>query len=275
VGGLVGGLYGANRAGSAAQHFIENFRTGLNPPAYPGAPLPEVPPTEVLQASSLAHGPQPVIDRAQGLGSIPVAKNFPGAPYPENPGVFPGAPMPARPTPELLQARGLTQGGSVPPPEPSSALGQIPVQSSGMPAPGQVGSIAKSLATPSGAGLPRTLSGEGALAEVLTRLDNQSLIKIARSRGISVTQEAQLKPGVANNLLIRKISADFSPDELSEFRSKYLETNRYQHEFPATMTPESWSTIALTNYFPEVRVPLTALRRAAIAANGPVVKQGR
>jgi hypothetical protein len=44
----------------------------------PGAPLPEVPPAEVLQAASLARGPQPVVDPAQGLGSIPLAKT-PGA----------------------------------------------------------------------------------------------------------------------------------------------------------------------------------------------------
>ena len=84
VGGLAGGALGARQASG----FVRNFRAGLNPPAtatYPGAPLPETPPTAVLQASSLARGPQPVIDRAQGLGSIPVAKNFPGAPYPENP----------------------------------------------------------------------------------------------------------------------------------------------------------------------------------------------
>jgi hypothetical protein len=41
------------------------------PPADKGAPLPETPPTEVLQASSLARGPQPVVDPAQGLGKIP------------------------------------------------------------------------------------------------------------------------------------------------------------------------------------------------------------
>ena len=46
--------------------------------------------------------------------------------------------------------------------------------------------MAESLATtPSGAGLPRTLSGEGALAEVLTRLDNtianEELQRVAES----------------------------------------------------------------------------------------------
>lgn len=200
-----------------------------------------------------------------GPSSAPPYAVYPGASLPENPGMFPGAPLPQAPSAELLQARGLAQGATVAPPENAAALGQI-----GNPKPA-ITAPTNGLPNPSpeaAATIPRTLSGEGALAEVLTRLDNQSLMKIAKSRGISIAQEAQLKPGVANNLLIRKISADFSPDELSEFRSKYLETNRYQHEFPATMTPESWSTIALTNYFPNVRVPLTALRRAAIAAQG-------
>ncbi len=266
VGGLAGGALGARQASG----FVRNFRAGLNPPAtatYPGAPLPETPPTAVLQASSLARGPQPVIDRAQGLGSIPVAKNFPGAPYPENPGVFPGASLPASPTPELLQSRGLTQGATVPPPEPSAALGRIPVQSPGMPAPGQAGSMAESLATtPSGAGLPRTLSGESALGQVLSRLDNASLLRIARSRAINVSQESLLKPGTANNLLINKIANDFSPDELQEFAARHLEASRFQHQFPSDMTPENWSVIALQHYFPSIKLPLTALRRAALAA---------
>jgi len=67
-------------------------------------------------------------------------------------------------------------------------------------------------------GYPRTLSGESALGQVLTGLDNKSLLKVARSRGIDVTKEAQLKPSMADNRIIKKIVADFSPDELADVR---------------------------------------------------------
>ena len=62
--------------------------------------------------------------KAATKGPEPV---YPGAPLPEHPGVFPGAPLPLRPSPELLQARGLTTGARVPPPEPSAGLGRLPV----------------------------------------------------------------------------------------------------------------------------------------------------
>ena len=52
---------------------------------------------------------------------------YPGANLPEKPPTDPGAPLPAKPTPELLQANALTQGGAAPPPEPSAALGDLPV----------------------------------------------------------------------------------------------------------------------------------------------------
>jgi hypothetical protein len=120
----------------------------------------------------------------------------------------------------------------------------------------------------SSATIPRTLHGEGALSEVLSHLDNASLLKIAKSRGINVSQESLLKPGTANNLLIQKIVNNFSPGDLQEFGSRYLESSRFQHQFPAQMTPEAWNVIALQNFFPEIKIPLAQLRRAAIAAQG-------
>src|SRR5437899_2542630 len=45
----------------------------------PGAPNPATPPREVLQASSLGRGAQPVIDPAAGLSQIPVRQVPPGA----------------------------------------------------------------------------------------------------------------------------------------------------------------------------------------------------
>jgi hypothetical protein len=40
--------------------------------------------------------------------------------------------------------------------------------------------------------IPRTPQGESVLRQVLTGQDNKNLLKIARSRGINVTVEAQL-----------------------------------------------------------------------------------
>src|SRR5258708_5406473 len=42
------------------------------PPVYPGAPNPETPPQEVLQAQPLSRGGQRAIDPSGGLGNIPV-----------------------------------------------------------------------------------------------------------------------------------------------------------------------------------------------------------
>ena len=186
---------------------------------------------------------------------------FPGAPLPEHPCTFPGAPLPARPSPELLQARGLTQGATVPPPEPSDVLGQIPVRGQAAVTP----SAASTLPNPSpeaAATIPRTLSGESALGQVLSRLDNASLLRIAKSRGINVSQESLLKPGTANNL------------ELQEFGARYLENSRFQHQFSSQMTPEAWSTIATQTYFPQVRLPQTVLARTQKAMSAAdIVKQ--
>jgi len=119
------------------------------------------------------------------------------------------------------------------------------------------------------------MSGESALGQVLSRLDNASLLRIARSRGINVSQEALLKPGTANNLLINKIVNDFSPDELQEFGAQYLETSRFQHQFSSRMTPEAWSAVAMKTYFPDVKIPQTVLgrTRTAMAATDDSVLQ--
>lgn len=194
------------------------------------------------------------------------------------PPAYPGAPLPSAPSPELLQARGLTRGGNVPPPEPSAALGQVgirnqtavpPVSAQPNPQPNPSAAAA--------AAIPRTLSGDSALSQVLSRLDNASLIKIAKSRGISVTQESQLKPEVANNLLIQKIANDFSPDELQEFASRYLENSRFAHQFSSQMPPEAWSAIAMQSYFPDVKIPATVLARtqSAMSMKNPIVQQAR
>jgi hypothetical protein len=129
--------------------------------------------------------------------------------------------------------------------------------------------------TPSSESIPQTLSGESALRQILTGQDNQNLMRIARSRGINVTKEAQLKPTVADPLLLNKIVDDFSQDELDEIGSRYLENTRmappgrqYAHNF-GEIGPEAWKTMSLQTYFPDVKIPQAVLNRTAkaIAAN--------
>jgi hypothetical protein len=106
---------------------------------------------------------------------------------------------------------------------------------------------------PAAQSIPRTLSGESALRQVLTGQDNANLMKIAKARGINVAKESQLKPGVADNLLIKKVIDDFSPDELQEFSDKYLENSRFSHKF-GDIGPEAWKTLSLQTYFPELKL---------------------
>ena len=177
------------------------------------------------------------------------------------------------PTAEVLQAQGLAQGARVPPQNQSDTLGQIAPPKPAEPAPSVTAPAAAAppahpAANPSpqmAASIPRTLIGESALGEVLSKLDNASLIRIAKSRGINVSQEALLKPGTANGLLIKKIAGDFSPDELQEFAAQYLEGSRFQHQFSSQMTPEAWSTVAMKTYFPDVKLPQTVLARTQTA----------
>lgn len=116
------------------------------------------------------------------------------------------------------------------------------------------------------ASIPRTLSGESALRQVLGGQDNANLLKIARSRGINVSQEAQLKPGVADSKLINKIIDDFSDGELDNLRSTYIESTRLgPQDFKSKIGAEANKTLSLQTYFPDVKVPSATLRRTASA----------
>jgi hypothetical protein len=122
-----------------------------------------------------------------------------------------------------------------------------------------------------GAGIPRTLSGESALRQILTGQDNANLLKIAKSRGLNVTSEAQLKAGVSDPLLINKIVGDFSQDELNEVGSRYLENSRFApnstgHQF-GDIGPEAWKTKSLQAYFPDVKIPAATLNRVGKAVS--------
>ena len=115
---------------------------------------------------------------------------------------------------------------------------------------------------------PHTLSGEGALRQILTGQDNQALLKIAKSRGVNVTKEAQLKPGVADNQIIGKIIDSFSPDELDEVGAKYLENTRMGRSHLGDIGPEAWKTKSLQTYFPDLKLSKARLARTEKAVAG-------
>lgn len=235
---------------------------------YPGAPLPEKPPIELLQARALEDGAKPVIDPSAGLGKLPVA-----APEPS---VYPGAPLPASPNPALLQARSLEHPGSTPPEPPSAALGKIPVRApepEPTPVPPTTEETQPEVSSPPQPPSMRRLSGDSALRQILTGQDNANLLKIAKSRGVNVTREAQLRPGLADNMLVNKIIDDMSPEELDEIGDKYAQ-NRSRHKF-GDIGPEAWKTMSLQTYFPDMKIPATVLKRTGqaidkAAASSPV-----
>lgn len=110
----------------------------------------------------------------------------------------------------------------------------------------------------------RALSGESALRQILTGQDNANLTKIAKSRGINITKESQLKPGVADNLIINKIMDDFAPDELDEIGARYQESTRFRHDFQ-DIGPEAWKTMSLQTYFPDIKLSQAAVNRTHAA----------
>lgn len=120
-----GAYYGAKTMGRVAESVLGKERA--NAPIFPAkpqpAPLPAVPPAEVLQAAPGLGGggghPAPAAP-ADALGRIPVA---PQPPAPFNA----GGPLPETPTEELLKSHGLAEGGKAPPEPPAAALGKVPV----------------------------------------------------------------------------------------------------------------------------------------------------
>jgi hypothetical protein len=106
---------------------------------------------------------------------------------------------------------------------------------------------------------PYTYTGESALRQILTGLGNQDLLKVAKSRGIDVSREAQLKPGVADSRIIEKVINDFAPEELDDFRDTYLEATRQGR--PGGVGPEAYTTKVLQQFFPDLKIPATRLAR--------------
>lgn len=230
----------------------------------PGGKLPETPPQELLQARGLAEGAQAGVDPSAGLGKIPVS----GQPEPRP--VYPGASLPAKPPAEVAMAKPLASVGQPVPKPQAAALGELPIPAvqqaiNELGPQASIGDLtdrANDIAN--GNTIPRTLSGESALRQVLTGQDNTNLLKIARGRGINVTQEAQLKPGVADGRIIGKIIDDFSPEELKEISDQFLENSRFRHAF-GDIGPEAWKTMSLQTYFPDLKIPAAKLTRTAKA----------
>jgi hypothetical protein len=90
--------------------------------------------------------------------------------------------------------------------------------------------------------------------------DNKSLLTVARSRGINVTAEANLKPGVADNRIITKIIDDFSDDELDDARDIGLEASR-NPALKGNMSPEALRVQLLQTFFPEAKIPQASVAR--------------
>jgi hypothetical protein len=170
---------------------------------------------------------------------------------------------PFRPTPRPGAAGNLAESVTEPQPEPTPEP-STPPSSPGLPPRGEY----------PGGGSPRVLSGESALRQILTGQDNKNLMKIAKSRGISTSQEAQLKPSVADPRLVTKIIDDFDDDELDGIRSSYMEnTQMGRHNF-GDIGAEAQKTLAMQTYFPDVKVPAaTMIRTKAAIANAPVTGQ--
>jgi hypothetical protein len=186
---------------------------------------------------------------------------------------YPGAPLPQAPPPEVVQAAPLARGGSAPPKPQAAALANLPA-----PAVHQAAQELGPKATVSdvtaraneiaNSTIPRTISGDAALTQILTGQDNANLLKIAKSRGINVTKESQLRAGIADELLIKKIAADMTPDELDEIGARYLEEKRMGgHQF-GDVGAEAWKTMILKTYFPDVKIPAAVLKRTAAATSG-------
>jgi len=229
------------------------------PVAQPPLSVPEAP-AAVRQGWSLARGPQTVVDPAAGLAqgpTYPLAETLQSGLDRVNALTQPvGGEVPMRPSIERVQNLSPVPAASAP---GSSAA--VPAAPEALPTSGA--------AAPAGnLELPRTLDGESALRQVLGGQGNANLLKIARSRGIDVAKEAQLKPGVADNLLINKIIDDFSPEELDDFRAKYAETSRFRHNFGdfeqavgKDAAREAWKTLNLQQYFPDLKLTKASVAR--------------
>lgn len=245
---------------------------GLPKPLYPGAPLPANPITEgeyveppaqqIAKPSTAPLAHAEVVPPKMLPASASVARELP---YRMGPGQITPEDVNA-PNPRIL---GGNKGRIVTMPSSGRTAGLL---GTGETAAETTPLIATPKSAPTSAmrlgNAPETLSGESALRQILTGQDNQALLKIAKSRGVNVTKEAQLKPGVGDKLLVDKIIDDFSPDELEGIRGQYLENNRFRHDF-GDIGPEAWKTMGLQSYFPDLKIAGARLARTQKAIASP------
>lgn len=113
---------------------------------------------------------------------------------------------------------------------------------------------------------PRYRSGESVLNQALTSLDNKTLLKVARSRGIDVSAEANLKPGKADTKIISKIMDDFSQDELDEAAQRGNDAKMHQpvpgKDAGRDAGQEAHRYKVLNTFFPDVSIPKAMEARA-------------
>lgn len=114
--------------------------------------------------------------------------------------------------------------------------------------------------------VPRVASGEAVLNQALTALDKPTLMRIAKSRGINTTQEANLMASKAEASLVKKIYADFSPEELDEVREVGLELSRDKAvpnpDISKEAAQEAWHYKVVKQFFPDVELPKAMVARA-------------
>lgn len=250
LGGIEGGAIGKTIGRALAKRLAQREAEAV----YPGANSPTA--TQSQLYPYLKEGPDP-------------GASLPAAPTPEqlNPALLsPARTLPGQIPPELTpEGYGMVyraQQDVAAPLPPRTGL-SLPPGPEAAPtptsAPETIGSATEpeveSTRVPSPESIPRTLSGESALRRILTGQDNANLLKIAKSRGLNVTRESQLRPGFADNLLINKIINDMNPEELQHVRDTFLEVGRNRHQF-GDIGPEAYKTMSLQTYFPEVKTSL-------------------
>jgi hypothetical protein len=277
IGGYLGGQIGAELGGAAGVAVGKEILPGVRIPGE-GFGLPARVAGGPAEAPQYVAPVRPSPELPEAFQPVP-AKAPPVPGTADHPFQGPAQPVPVRQPPELPAAF-----QPIPPRyQPPTGTAENPFQAQAAPQfHPAAGSLANSVTAPEaatpepmskaadGTSIPRTLSGESSLRDVLARQDNANLLKIARSRGINVGQESQLKPSVADGRLIDKIVADFSDDELDGFRATYLEN----HRIPEQLGPQSWrnqigaeanKTLALQTYFPDVKIPKATLARTQSA----------
>lgn len=183
-------------------------------------------------------------------------------------GLAEGTPeAPAAPAP-IPQTNGVPWGQRIPPQGPPELWGkEIPAEVPAVP-PTPEGAVPTVQHIPQPPSM-RYLSGDSALRQILTGQDNANLLKIAKSRGLNVTREAALKPGVSDQLLVNKILNDFSNEELQDIADTFDTARRNRHQF-GDIGAEAQKTLSLQTYFPDVKIPDAVLKRtqAAISRSG-------